>query len=117
MINYSINILKIKQIFFYIFLLFLLLSINNCKDSAIDVYANRSPFEYNWTTDTLHLERNFQTLMFSMWASSISDLYTVGHSDGTRGAMWKYDGKNWDNIKLSFIEGGQLKDPSIYRQF
>src|SRR5690606_32995119 len=110
MINYSIHFLNIKKIIFCNFLLIILL-LNSCNDNTVDVKPIKSLFEYTWTTDTLHLERNFQTLMFSMWASSVNNIYAVGHSDGTHGAMWKYDGKKWSNIKLAFTEGGPIKGP------
>jgi hypothetical protein len=72
----------------------------------------KNPREYQWTTDTLRLNAlnypgPWQILLRSSWGAS-GDLYCVGHSDGTAGGMWHFDGNGWNNVRLATFEGGTI---------
>lgn len=82
--------------------------IAGCEDNGVMPISNKSPLEFTWTVDTLHIEGNFQTLMTSIWGSSSKNIYIVGHTDGVKGTMWRYDGTKWIDIKLSANYGGPI---------
>ena len=74
-----------------------------------------NPRAHIWTVDTLRLDPvrypgPWQILVQSMWGSA-TDLYAVGHSDGSAGTMWHFDGNNWSNVRLGVFEGGPIPAP------
>lgn len=79
-----------------------------CKDSGVNPISDKSPFDFTWTIDTLHIEGNFQTIMNSIWGSSSKNIYVAGHAAGVKGIMWQYDGTKWIDIKLSANFGGPI---------
>jgi hypothetical protein len=46
--------------------------------------------------------------MRSIWGSSPSDVYVVGHNDQNRGLMWHYNGEKWEDVKLVQMQGGSV---------
>ena len=69
-----------------------------------------SPRNYKWSADTLSIS-NGQILMDGVWGTSASNLYAVGHSAGSEGTMWRFDGNKWTNVKLGLFEGGLIPAP------
>jgi hypothetical protein len=47
--------------------------------------------------------------MRSIWGSSASDVYIVGHNDQNRGLMWHYNGEKWEDVKLVQMQGGDIE--------
>jgi hypothetical protein len=86
----------------------ILLLLEGCDDSGVNPILNKSPLEFTWTVDTLHIEGNFQTLMTSIWGNSSKNIYVVGHTDGVKGTMWRYNGTRWTDVKLHAIYGGPI---------
>jgi hypothetical protein len=69
----------------------------SCKNGPTEPEF-KNPREYAWTIDTLAYPGSIQTAMFSIWASSATDVYTVGHNDGGYGKMYHYDGDAWKSV-------------------
>ena len=87
---------------------------SGCKRGPTEP-GSKNPREYTWTIDTLQLDPvkysgPWQILLQSIWGTT-SDLYAVGHSDGTAGVMWHFDGKKWSNVRLAVFEGGTIPAP------
>jgi len=57
--------------------------------------------DYVWTIDTLEYPGSFQTSMEDIWGSSSYNVYVVGYNDQAYGIMFRYDGKNWNEIRLA----------------
>ncbi|MEO8233710.1 MAG: hypothetical protein ABI638_15630 [Ignavibacteriota bacterium] len=93
-----------------IFCLLLLVNllVLGCKEKGVEVKPPKDPRTYIWTADTLGYPGSFQTLMYDMWGSSPTDVYTVGHASANDGVMWHYDGNNWHDVVLSESKGGQI---------
>lgn len=68
----------------------------------------KDPAKDTWTVDTLAFVHSSQTSMRSVWASTDSDVYVVGHSDDIRGEMWHYNGRAWSIVNLSALYGGTI---------
>ena len=62
----------------------------------------KDPRKYTWTIDTLEYPGEFQTALTSIWGSSPSDVYAVGHCSDIKGQMWHFDGKQWESFYLPF---------------
>jgi hypothetical protein len=69
----------------------------------------RNPRDYRWSIDSLYIP-TYQILLASIWGSD-NDLYAVGHSSGSMGTMWHFDGNGWRNVKLGSFEGGTIPAP------
>jgi hypothetical protein len=67
------------------------------------------PRQYIWIIDTISYPGSDQTLHENIWGSSPKDVYSVGHCDLTKGTMYHYNGKSWENVKLSWSQGGTLE--------
>jgi hypothetical protein len=61
--------------------------------------------DYAWSSDTLFYLGNAQTTMQSMYASSPTNVYTVGHCEVSGGRMWRFNGARWQTVNLSAIRG------------
>ncbi len=59
--------------------------------------------DYTWTVDTLKGDPGDLFYMFSLWGSSPTDIWAVGHAQGSDLSMWHYDGTSWqkDPSRLS----------------
>jgi hypothetical protein len=77
--------------------LMLILSQMSCKRGPVEP-GLKNPREYSWTIDTLAYPGSIQTLMGSLWASSPTDVYAVGHNDVGPGTMYHFDGHVWRAI-------------------
>ena len=77
-----------------------------CKNNGTAPPVIKNPRDYSWTIDTLSFQGSAQTMMTSLWGSSPTDVYAVGHNDQSIAVMWHYDGKSWTNVKLNPREGG-----------
>jgi hypothetical protein len=62
--------------------------------------------DYTWTRDTLFYLGNAQTTMSSMYATSPTNVYVVGHCEVSGGRMWRYDGSSWRPVNVSSVIGG-----------
>lgn len=78
-----------------------------CEDNTVDSTL-RSPRSYDWTVDTLAYPGGLQTVMTSIWGDNISDVWTVGHTEGGGGKMWRFDGTRWTDYKLQAVQGGPI---------
>ena len=81
---------------------FFLFSALSCRKNPVVPPSPKDSRTYTWTVDTLVYQGNFQTNMRSIWGSSSSDVYVVGHSEMVRGDMYHFDGKEWQPIDLYF---------------
>jgi len=68
----------------------------------------KNPREYVWTVDTLAYPGSMQVYMKSIWASSPTDVYVVGHNERGFGKMYHFNGISWTDVKLSTAQGGQI---------
>lgn len=93
---------------FYIVLIFAMLLLQaSCKKGPTGPEFN-DPRQYKWSSDTLHISPN-QILMDAVWGISANNLHAVGHSSGSAGTMWRFDGNRWTNVKLGAFEGGTIE--------
>jgi hypothetical protein len=82
----------------------LLLFWSSCKESSQpNVPVSSGKRDFVWTLDTLAYPGNFQTNMQSMFGTSPSNVYVVGHSDTRNGKMYHYDGTRWRPVSLESI--------------
>lgn len=75
--------------------------------------------EYIWTVDTLYYHPGGQTLLTSLWGSSSTNVYAVGHdAHAGTATMWHFNGTKWSIVGLLPAYGGQIEGPysvqSIY---
>jgi hypothetical protein len=61
--------------------------------------------DYVWTIDTLSHPQSLVTAMRSMYGTSSTDVFVVGHCEVAAGRMWHYDGASWVPVNLSHITG------------
>ncbi|MCL4539943.1 MAG: hypothetical protein M1378_10195 [Bacteroidetes bacterium] len=47
--------------------------------------------------------------MSSIWGSSASDIYVVGHNSENAGMMYHFDGRKWARVPLTMFEGGPIQ--------
>ncbi|MCL5738716.1 MAG: hypothetical protein M1303_08800 [Bacteroidetes bacterium] len=80
----------------------LFFSVSGCKKTPVGPIEPKDPRTYTWTIDTLDYPGSAQTIMQSIWGSSPSDVYVVGHNDGGYGKMYHYNGKTWTPVVLYF---------------
>ncbi len=76
--------------------------LSSCKKNPVGPIEPKDPRTYTWTIDTLAYPGSYQTIMQSIWGSSPSDVYVVGHNDGGYGKMYHFDGKMWTPVVLYF---------------
>ncbi len=91
-------------------LLFTLSLSVTCEKSPTGPELTKDPRTYTWTIDTLYIFPN-QILLDRIWGTSANNLYAVGHSSGSAGTMWHFDGNKWTNVKLGQFEGGTIPAP------
>ena len=87
------------------FSVIILLSQIQCSDPTgppPPVKPVKDPRTYTWTTDTLQWGTS-QTILRRIWGSSASDVYFGGHSSGSSGGLWHYDGKDFSVVTLPEI--------------
>ncbi|MBI1806896.1 MAG: hypothetical protein HYR76_07590 [Ignavibacteria bacterium] len=76
-----------------------------CRDNTIEIIDNTPPGrrDYTWTVDTLKANPGDQIYLFSLWGSSPTDVWAVGHADASDLSKWHYDGIRWtrDSSRLS----------------
>lgn len=89
--------LKIKSllfIFFFPTVLFLQFTTScNTTEPFDDIKPGRR--DYVWTVDTLKANPGDLFYMFSLWGSSPTDIWVVGHADASDLSKWHYDGISW----------------------
>ena len=68
----------------------------------------KSPRDFSWTVDTLAYPGSMQTLMRKIYATSPENVYLVGANERGYGKMYHYDGRTWEPVKLSNLEGGYI---------
>jgi hypothetical protein len=87
-------------------------SLIGCEKSPTGPEPIKDPRAYTWTIDTLYISVPVPTqiLLNSIWGTS-NNLYAVGHSAGSEGTMWHFDGTRWTNVKLGSFEGGTIPAP------
>ncbi|KAA0231423.1 hypothetical protein EDS67_02430 [candidate division KSB1 bacterium] len=85
------------------------MTIASCKKKPTEpVEQPRNPRAYVWSIDTLSFQNSFQTYMYQIWGSNSNKLYTAGHNGHGGGKMYQYDGQNWEDVKLSTAQGGNI---------
>lgn len=88
---------------FYLILVSVFISCNNGTEPT-----EKDPRFLSWSVDTLHYPNSVQTQMSELWASSINDVYAIGHCSSPRGNLYHYDGNTWYNIDLNAGGGGPI---------
>ncbi|MFA6468039.1 MAG: hypothetical protein WCW35_04015 [Bacteroidota bacterium] len=106
-----------KKTRIYLFIIFSSISFfqMDCKDDS-PIPPDNKPLlgkrDYTWSIDTIAYPDNNQTLMYDICGNSFSDVYVVGHSDGSSAAtMYHYDGAKWLTTKYHVNENGPIKGP------
>jgi hypothetical protein len=82
---------KITEIFLLAFFTFLT-TCNTTEPSEDNVQPGRR--NYVWEIDTLTAQSNLFYL-FSLWGSSPTNLWAVGHADASLNSLWNYNGNSW----------------------
>ncbi len=81
-----------------------------CTHSPTGLENYKDPSKYTWTVDTL--AGTFQTAMRSIWGSSPTNIYIVGHNDQPGpGTMFRFNGKTWNTTGFHVVEGGPVRGP------
>ena len=93
---------------YLVFSIALLLLISACRKSTEPLKMHEYPRLLEWTADTLFYDGS-QSRMESIWGSSVKNVYTCGHSSGSLGQLWNYDGENWHDIDLRHISSLTLR--------
>ncbi len=87
----------------------LMLLFISCKDSAPEPSTiTPGKRDYTWTRDTIQYPGSFQTTMESIYGTSDSNVYVVGHNELGRGKMYRYNGMFWQVVPLTIGEGGPI---------
>ncbi len=93
-------ILKNKIIAILIFSV--VLAVSSCKTAEPQAPVIDPPEEllpgsrdYEWTVDTIALKDNYGMTPMRMWASSPSDVWSVGSAYSVVHMIWHYDGVKW----------------------
>jgi hypothetical protein len=104
-----------SQKFVTIYLLAIIFLNLSCKEKPTEQTKEDfkpSKRDYTWTVDTLFYVLGGQVLLQSIWGSSPSNVYAVGHdAHGGIATMWHYDGKKWATVKLIPPYGGNIPGP------
>jgi len=86
-------------------ILILLSSFPSCRDEGTGPPPPPPPGrrDYTWTVDTIKANPGDQIYLFSLWGSSPSDVWAVGHADASDLSKWHFDGTKWqrDSSRLS----------------
>ncbi len=84
-----------------LFIFALILLQISCKRSPTEPEF-KNPREYSWDATMLAYPNSSSTAMYSLWASSPTNVYVSGFSmiSGLQGAMYHYDGKQWTSVLL-----------------
>ena len=80
----------------------LFLQFISCKDTGTgpDQKPFKDPRQMTWTVDTLTYPGSLDVSLGSIWGSSPTDLYAVGHNESNSGQFWHFDGSKWECIDL-----------------
>jgi len=100
----------------------IVLVLSGCKEQPPEPKNNDitpGKREYIWSVDTLFYHPGGQTLLTSLWGSSSTNVYTVGHdAHAGTATMWHFNGEKWSIVGLLPAYGGQIEGPydlqSIY---
>ncbi len=101
-----------SQLFFCAALLLVLWGVTACGLlNGPDDNDEVDPRSFTWTVDTLAYPDSYQTTMLSIWGSSPSDVYVVGHNERGFGKMYHFDGNEWTDVGLNPVQGGHIVGP------
>ncbi|HCG63344.1 MAG TPA: hypothetical protein DEZ27_05970 [Sphaerochaeta sp.] len=80
-----------------------------CKEKGVEPpLPLKNPREYTWTIDTLAYPGSYQTNTRDIYGSDAHNLWTVGYNDRSGGKMYRFDGKQWADVKLYTSQGGKI---------
>jgi hypothetical protein len=82
--------------------------LTSCQDSTGPEPPKPGKRDYVWSIDTISYTGSLQTLLTTIWASSPTDVYVVGHNDQNRGQMYHYNGLTWTPALLAVSDGGSI---------
>ena len=86
----------------------------SCKDEVIPPVPPKDPRTYTWVSDTIQYPDGNQTLMESVWGSSPTNVYIVGHNSATSaGTMFRWNGSSWTVPPFHQINGGPISGAAI----
>jgi hypothetical protein len=75
-----------------------------CKDNPI-VPTEKSPRQYEWDATKISFPNSGQTTMYCVWGSGATDVYVGGYNSlGGNGAIYHYDGAQWQPIPLPSVD-------------
>ena len=86
--------MKTKIIIIFLFLLFTLLNLS-CNKTITEPEDTPGRRDYVWTVDTLTVPNNDLFYLFSLWGSSLTDIWAVGSGSTALVTLWHYDGVTW----------------------
>lgn len=95
----------------------LFLQLISCKDTGTGPTQKpfKDPRTMTWTVDTIQYPGSMQTLLSSIWGSSPTDVYAVGHNESNDGQIWHYDGKKWVPVDLfQYVERNGLTLQKVF---
>ncbi len=93
---------------------FLLLTIGLLLCVTTRCLRNKNPVapldfrELTWTIDTLSHPDNWQSSVSDIWGSSAKNVYVVGDGNTPQGNLWRYQGKQFEEIKMGAYDGGPI---------
>jgi hypothetical protein len=74
---------------------------NACKQTSEPENNTKNPLEMTWKCDTLMYTGALQTIMYSIYVRSASNVLAVGHCNlGAEGMLWNYNGSSWAPYSL-----------------
>lgn len=97
----------------FIQLLFILLSLSNCRREYSPISnVERIPENYNWTVDTLFIPDHAYVHIHTIWGSTADNVYAAGECMSNVApsltALFHYDGKKWQRLKIHANDGGNV---------
>jgi hypothetical protein len=87
-----------KQYSLFILLAILAFTNADCKNNPVAPPDNTpGRRDYTWTVDTLTVPNGDLFYLFSLWGSSPTDIWAVGHGSSSAVTLWHYDGNTWQS--------------------
>ena len=86
-----------KNIFTFMFAVIIIITaLSGCKSSTESEESYKDPSQMTWTIDTLYYPGSMQTALDKFLAFSNKDIFAYGHCDDSKGALYRYDGSQWN---------------------
>ncbi len=85
------------SVFVFATILFALLNFTAC-DEGPNSPSKVEGIITKWEVDTISYPGSFQTIMNTIWGSTINDIWIAGHNNRGFGKTFHFDGKEWKDF-------------------